>query len=137
MDKFIRNKNAGTHFVSIITCLMIIYSCYQPSKDSCRWEREYYSEKWDYVVKNIYRYENYNATWVIQTTSGKEIFIRPNQPVISIANSGDKLIKSKNSATTLIIKININGNDTLKSRIYSPSCDKVIMQKKEKRNFEY
>jgi hypothetical protein len=136
MDKFLKNKKTLTNLTAIITCLIIVDSCYQPSKDSCRWERQYFSEKWDYTVKNIYRYENYNATWIIQTTSGKNIFIRPNQPVISIADPGDKLIKSKNSATTLIIKKNISGNDTLKSRIYSPGCDIVIMQKKEKRYFD-
>lgn len=94
--------------------------------DSCRWGKEIYSEEWDYIVKRVYRYKKYKATWVIQTTTGKEYFIRPNQPIVNIAEPGDKLLKKKNMSITKIIKKEGGYKDTLESRLYSPSCDSEI-----------
>jgi hypothetical protein len=129
MEKLLKPINFKTYLNIFLVFLMLngLNSCDSTATSSCRWGKEMYGEEWDYTVKRVFRYKKFKATWVIETTSGKELFIRPNQPIVSIAEPGDRLIKLKNSEKTLIIKLDSDYRDTLESRIFSPSCDIEII----------
>lgn len=118
-------NNVMTRCVLKFGCFVLfITSCELKDTTSCDWEKELYKEKWDYIVKGVDRYEKYQATYVIKTTSGKEILIRPKQYLITISNPGDRIIKNENSGIAYVIFHDTG--DTIESRIFSEICDSIV-----------
>jgi hypothetical protein len=101
---------------------LILFSC--ANGHECDQEKAIYSEYWDYEVETTYRDKTYNATYVIKTTSGKEIRFQPVQYIVSLAQPGDRIYKKKNSEYAFLIDRN---GDSIRSRIFSVSCDSMVI----------
>jgi hypothetical protein len=95
------------------------------SSKTCEWEINNYKEKWDYVVSKTYRSPQYSATFIIKTINGKEIYFQPIQDIVSRVEPGDRIIKERYSKYAFWINSN---NDTLRSRIFSVSCDSMVLR---------
>jgi len=102
--------------------LVFLFSC--ANGHECDWEKVLYSEYWNYEVAATYRDETYNATYVIKTTTGKEIRFRPIQYIVSLAEPGDRIYKEKNSDYAFLIDRN---GDSIRSKIFSISCDSMVI----------
>lgn len=103
--------------------IFTFFSCVGKSSKTCNEEKEYYTEKWDYIVSETYKSTKSRATYVIVTTEGKEIYFQPTQDIVTFVQTGDKIYKEPYSEFAYWINSN---NDTLKSRIYSTYCDDKI-----------
>ncbi len=117
----------GKRLVLLITCIKIFSSCIGNSSSNCKWEKLYYTERWDFIVERTYKHSYYKATYVIVTTEGKEKYFQPIQDIVAFAEKGDKIIKKPNSIYAE--KINSDG-DTIRSRIFSISCDSIVKKRK-------
>lgn len=93
------------------------------SSNTCEWEKKNYLESWNYEIDSIYRYKEYNATYIISTTTGKNIFFRPIQDIVAFAESGDRIMKKERTQFAYLISKN---GDSLRSRIFSVSCDSLV-----------
>lgn len=105
---------------------LILLSC--ANGHECDWEKASYSEFWDYEVATTYRDKRYNATYVIQTTTGEKIRFRPTQYIVSIAEPGDRIFKKRNSEYAFLID---RDGDSISSRIFSVSCDSMVIYGKK------
>lgn len=65
--------------------------------------------------------------------SGKYIYIRPIQSVITLSSPGDSLFKLKNSFVT---EIRTKEKDTFYSLVSSPTCNKFILRDLKLLNIE-
>ncbi len=116
-------------YIIYIVILFTAYSCMGESSKTCEWEINNYKEKWDYVVSKTYRSPQYNATFIIKTINRKEIYFQPIQGIVSQVEPGDRIIKEPYSKYAFWIN---SDNDTLRSRIFSVSCDSIVL-----RSFKY
>jgi hypothetical protein len=110
-------------YILILLVISVICSCIGKSSKNCEWEKKNYEEKWDFVVAKTYKSPNYKATYIIETTFGKKNFFQPKQDLVSSTEPGDKIMKQANSKYAYWINSN---NDTIRSRIFSISCDSIV-----------
>ena len=108
---------------SLLLCTVIFSSCIGKSSNTCKWEKQNYRESWDYEVASTYRYRKMKATYVLQTTTGKRIFFRPIQSIVSLAEPGDRIVKKKNSEFAYLID---EDGDTIRCKIFSETCDSLV-----------
>lgn len=107
---------------SILFGSLFLFSC--ANGHECDWEKAIYAESWDYEVATTYKDRTYNATYVIKTTTGKEIRFKPIQDIVSLAQPGDRIYKKRNSEYAFLIDQN---GDSIGSRIFSVSCDSMVI----------
>ena len=112
---------------SVFFTLIFLFSC--ANGHECDWEKMYFAESWDYKVDKTYRHSNYKATYVLKTTTGREILFRPTQYIVSLAQPGDRIYKERNSEYAFLID---NNGDSTKSRIFSVSCDSMVIYSADK-----
>ena len=113
----------GKILTGLFICSEIFISCIGKSSKTCQWEKQNYTEKWDYVVEKTYKHSHYKATYIIVTTGGKEIYFQPIQDIVSIAEKGDRIFKEPNSKYAFIIT---ESGDSIHSRIFSTICDSMV-----------
>jgi hypothetical protein len=115
--------------VSIVG-INVFSSCIGKSSSNCRWEKQYYLERWNFVVERTYKHPNYKATYVLETTSGEKIFFQPTQDVVAFAEKGDKISKEPYSKYAYLIN---EFGDSIRSRIFSVSCDSIVKNQIKKK----
>lgn len=111
----------------IIVSVVMLSSCIGKSSSDCKWEIEYYTERWDFIVERTYKHPHFKATYVIVTKSGKEKYFQPTQDIVSIVEKGDRILKDPNSKYAYIIN---SFGDSIRSRIFSKSCDTIVEKSK-------
>ncbi len=109
--------------VLILLVSSTLFSCIGESSSDCEWEKENYREKWDYIVAKTYKSPNYKATYVIETTSGKKIYFQPIQDIVASVEPGDRILKPPYYKYAFWVN---SYHDTLRSRIFSVSCDSLV-----------
>lgn len=113
-------------YIMFILISSILISCEIHGGISCESELKLYKEKWNYTIKRVSKAPNMTATYLIETYEGKRIYIQPKQYLISISDPGDFLIKEKNNEIAYVIFHDTR--DTIASRIYSPTCDSIVIR---------
>jgi hypothetical protein len=103
----------------------IFTSCNGPS---CEYEKQYYSERWNYIIAKTCKDAQHKATYVIYTTQGREIYFQPVQDIVFFANKGDRIIKVQNSKYANLVT---QFGDSMRFRIYSVTCDSIIENQNE------
>lgn len=96
---------------------------------SCEFEKQYYGERWDYIIEKTYKDARRKATYVIFTTQEREIYFQPVQDIVFFANKGDRIIKVPYSKYAYLVT---KFGDSTRYSIYSVTCDSIIENQLEK-----
>lgn len=110
-------------YIYIILFFTIQSSCIGESSDNCKLQKRYFAEKWDFTVLKTYRSLRGNAKYVIVADNNQKFYFKPIQRVVSIAKVGDRVIKEAYSEFAYLIT---SDNDSIKSRIFSSSCNEKV-----------
>lgn len=106
---------------------LFIYSCIGKSSSTCEYQKKNYKERWDFIVEDIYKHPQHKFTYVIVSTDGKRINISPIQDIVAFSEKGDRIVKESNSKYAYRVT---SDGDSIRSRIYSTSCDSIVEKTK-------
>lgn len=111
---------SGRYKVIILGLILILFSCKR--NNHCQRDFDRYKAKWDFVVKRSSFTIQGRTGYFIESMDGELYDFYPYQPVLTEADSGERITKNKNSKWCYII----NEHDTSISRIDNEICDRYI-----------